>query len=854
MVDFKKKIRSKVFLKETDPIQIYSNLDRQASAGPLRPVQESVLNDWYTNYKNKQDIIIKLHTGEGKTLIGLLLLQSRLNSGTGPCLYVCPNKQLALQVSNDANKFGIKHQLHKSGERIPDEFLESKEILITYVQRFFNGRTQFGLDNNSIKIGTIVLDDSHACIDSIRSSFSIRANRQSDIYKYFLSLFESSMREQGEGTYMDIKNTDSSYELMPVPYWDWIDKQNEVVEFMNQQQECDEIKFIYPLLKDIWSDCTAYFTGFGMEITPDYNLIHRFTAFTKADQRILMSATTQDDSFFIKGLMMSKESIIHPLTNSLTKWSGEKMILFPTRIDNSLNSEYIRNFVCKPFMKGIISKVALVPSLWWGEDYEKRGAEIAIREKLSEEVSYLKSSGPYNHTVVFVNRYDGIDLADNQCRLLVLDSLPSFGNLSDRYEQQCREDSALITTKIAQKIEQGLGRSVRSEKDYSVILIVGEDLVSFVKTSVNQNLFSPQTLMQIRIGEDVSNSVKDEITDIQTAEKAFIEVMKQCLNRDEDWKQYYKETMDNIRLKEETHPLIDIIIKEFRAEQACIKSDYSTAEKIYQDLINTDFKDREQEKGWYLQLMAKCVYRRSKIDSEKIQKTAHDLNPYVLKPLNYNYKVISPINQKSITLVQEYLCKFKTYEDLVLKIDTILSDLSFGIKSDKFEAALQEIGKLLGYISQRPDHQYNVGPDNLWIFPNGLNFIGFECKNEVLSTRKCISKEEVGQMNNHIGWFERTYGIDKSIKYIHIHQTNVVSDKANYTKDVSVITSRELTEFKKNIKGFIGEFSKYDLKSINEDYIKKALETHKLTLKDIENFYSTAPILSNIKIYNDDNI
>ena len=157
MVDFKKKIRSKVFLKETDPIQIYSNLDRQASAGPLRPVQESVLNDWYTNYKNKQDIIIKLHTGEGKTLIGLLLLQSRLNSGTGPCLYICPNKRLALQVSNDANKFGIKHQLHKSGERIPDEFLESKEILITYVQRFFNGRTQFGLDNNSIKTGFMLI-------------------------------------------------------------------------------------------------------------------------------------------------------------------------------------------------------------------------------------------------------------------------------------------------------------------------------------------------------------------------------------------------------------------------------------------------------------------------------------------------------------------------------------------------------------------------------------------------------------------------------------------------------------------------------------------------------------------------
>lgn len=842
MVDFKKKIKSKIFVKETNPIQIYSNLDRQASAGPLRPIQESVLNDWYTNYKDKRDIIIKLHTGEGKTLIGLLLLQSRLNTDKGPCLYVCPSKQLALQASYDATKFGIKHQLHKPGEKLPDEFLESKEILITYVQRLFNGRTQFGIDNNGIKIGTIVLDDSHACIDSIRSAYSIKANRQSDIYKHFLSLFEASMRKQGEGTYLDIKNTESSYELMPVPYWDWIDKQNEVAEYMNQQQDCDEVKFVYPLLKDIWSDCTAYFTGYGIEITPDYNLIHRFTSFTKAGQRILMSATTQDDSFFIKGLMMDEESVIHPLTNSLTKWSGEKMILFPTRIDKSLNSEFIREIISNPSEKGSISKVALVPSLWWGDDYAKRGAKIAIGSKLPEEISYLRGGGPYDHTVVFVNRYDGIDLADNQCRILVLDSLPSFGNLSDKYEQQCRELSNLITTKIAQKIEQGLGRSVRSEKDYSVILIVGEDLVSFIKTSVNQNFFSPQTLMQIRIGEDVSNSVKDEVTDINTAKKAFFEVTKQCLNRDENWKQFYKETMNNIVLKEETHPLINIITKEFRAEQSCIKSNYTAAEKIYQDLIDIDFKDNQQEKGWYLQLMAKCVYRRSKIDSEKLQKAAHDLNPYVLKPQEYNYQVTTPIDQKAITLTSNYLSKFKTYEDLQLKIDSILADLCFGCKANKFEAALQEIGRLLGYISQRPDQQYNVGPDNLWIFPNGLDFIGFECKNEVLNTRKYISKDEVGQMNNHIGWFEQEYGADKNIKYIHIHQTNIVSNKANYTKEVSIITSKELDKLKKNIKGFIGEFSKYDLKSVSEDFIEKALETHKLTLKDVEQLYSVTPV------------
>ena len=86
--------------------------------------------------------------------------------------------------------------------------------------------------------------------------------------------------------------------------------------------------------------------------------------------------------------------------------------------------------------------------------------------------------------------------------------------------------------------------------------------------------------MQIQIGEEVSGIVKDEISKEHTALQTFCDVMKQCLNRDEGWKQFYKEGMDKISLQEDKHPLLSIINKEFKAEQACIKSDYDAAAKI----------------------------------------------------------------------------------------------------------------------------------------------------------------------------------------------------------------------------------------------------------------------------------
>ena len=87
MVDFKKKVALKSKAKVTNPIDLYNTLDRKSIAGPLRPVQEYVLNEWYDNRRNERDLIVKLHTGEGKTLIGLLILQSSINIGEGPCIY-----------------------------------------------------------------------------------------------------------------------------------------------------------------------------------------------------------------------------------------------------------------------------------------------------------------------------------------------------------------------------------------------------------------------------------------------------------------------------------------------------------------------------------------------------------------------------------------------------------------------------------------------------------------------------------------------------------------------------------------------------------------------------------------------
>src|SRR5699024_6315553 len=111
--------------------------------------------------------------------------------------------------------------------------------------------------------------------------------------------------------------------------------------------------------------------------------------------------------------------------------------------------------------------------------YETMGGILANNNSSGKNM--FQTLGEYfndhkNKTIIFANRYDGIDLPDDTCRILIIDSVPYYDSLSDRYEELCRAESEIIRIKTIQKIEQGLGRSVRGEKDYSVILITGSDL------------------------------------------------------------------------------------------------------------------------------------------------------------------------------------------------------------------------------------------------------------------------------------------------------------------------------------------------------------------------------------------
>jgi len=833
MVDFKKKLSKGQIDKKITPTEIYSSLDRRSVTGPLRPAQNQILDDWFNNYQENHDLIIKLHTGEGKTLIGLLILLSKLNQNQGPCMYICPNIYLVHQVALEAQKFGISFCLIEEDNQLPNDFLEGNKILITHVQKLFNGKSKFGIDNSFIEVGSVILDDSHACIDSIKNSFTIRIPRIHTLFKSFLAMFENDLREQGEGSYLDIEagiyNT-----ILTIPYWTWVDKKSEIIALLSEFKDENILTFTWQLIKNSIENCQAFITGNGIEIVPFFIPIRNFGSFSKAKQRILMSATTQDDSFFIKGLGFEIDAVKNPLTDTNQKWSGEKMLLIPSLIDDSLERELVVSRFAKP-AKLNFGRVALVSSFRKSEHYLHNGSTIAKSNDIFDQINSLKK-GNFENTLVIVNRYDGIDLPDESCRILILDSMPFFDSLNDRYEEQCRLNSDVINIKLAQKIEQGIGRSVRGEKDYSVILIIGVDLVKFIRSVRTNKYFSAQTRKQIEIGFQIADMAKEDLIEGDSAFKVVTALINQSLSRDEGWKEFYKEEMDKISNEKNLIDIYNILQLEKEAEEANLKGDNETSCIKIQKIID-DYISDETERGWYLQLLAKYKYFISKAESNKLQKSAFLSNSQLLKPRDgVTYKKIEFINDNRIKRIKQWISQFNAYEEFILSVDGILSDFSFGTAAEKFEHAVKEIGCLLGFISQRPDKEFKKGPDNLWCGVDNRFFL-IECKSEVEDTREEISKHEAGQMNSHCGWFTSVYG-DIPVKRILIIPTKKLSYFGDFTHDVEIMRKGKLKLLKTTIKSFVKEFKNYNINEMSDEKIQEFIILHKLDILNLENEYT----------------
>lgn len=797
-----------------DPKRLFRILTKPTSSPFKFPhdIQTEVWDQWFDR-RNEADLIVKMNTGSGKTVIGLLILKSSLNENVGPAVYLVPNKQLKAQVGAAAEQLGILW----TDDPSDPAFRQGQAILVATVQTMYNGLSKFGVrgagGRRQIEVGTIIVDDAHACIPIIREQFSLLLPREIPAYKALLSIFEDALKQQSLTGFSALRDGDGS-QAVPVPYWAWRVSQQASLAAINgvTDEEYGDFKFKWPLIRQQFALCEAAFSPKEVEIRLPYPDLSAIPSFVNAKRRIFMTATLADDALLVAQMGVAEDCVTAPITPASASDLGDRIILTPMETSRLIVTNDVKASAVR--WSQTLNVVVIVPSEPRAESWRDVTQEIHYTGTVEDCVDRLKSG--HVGLVVLVARYDGLDLPNDACRLLILDGLPERYTPQELVEAVALGGTEAMDSRQTQRIEQGMGRGIRANDDYCVVLLLDPRLVDRLHTASDRSQLSPGTRAQYELSVQFAAAGRGKPMHF------FDEAIGAFLQRSPSWMNASKQAIEHV-----VYTSIDAVDPILVAERDAFR--FALAERSAEafDTLSSVYDEVSdpQERGWAKQRAATYLDHLDPERAREIQHSARIDNSFVLKTGQRVHTTrIKAVNSQADNSVRFLRDSYQSARSLEVAVDALLSDLTpnptpYSHKS--FEAALAKVGRILGMISSRPDQELGVGPDNLWAIGGGAYWV-IECKSEAVAAQ--VSLDYLQQLSGSVDWFDSVYKEPEfSALPVMIHPSRQPMWDASVRQGARIMTFEKLAEFRSAVRGFTAAIRE------NDNYRSAAVVASNLT-------------------------
>ena len=373
-----------------------------------------------------------------------------------------------------------------------------------------------------------------------------------------------------------------------------------------------------------------------------------------------MSATLSDDSVLISNFDVEKDILKKSIVPKKASDIGDRMILYPQAINPEISDEALKNKLKELSEKYRV--IVIVPSNIRANFWNDVADHIYTGESLN--MIRDKTSG----LVVVVNRYEGIDLPDDSCRILVIDGLPTSRKQYDIIKESYLNLNEKTIKNRIQKIEQGMGRGARSNEDYCSIVLMRKDLINIIYNSNGDKYFSPATQKQFELSLKMYDQLYNKSLD------DIIENLNLCLEQNESWVSIGKSHLNKVDYDSKLSFSSDAIV-ERKAFNCALKHNYEEASSSFDTLLQNDDKDTC---GWIMQEKAEYLYLQDPVSAHKLMRSAHEKNNNVLIPMDgiRNIRNIKMIDR--IENILEYKnIKSKDANGYIIYVESVLDDLKF---------------------------------------------------------------------------------------------------------------------------------------------------------------------------------
>ncbi|MCM0084518.1 hypothetical protein L4X63_23355 [Geomonas sp. Red32] len=601
----------------------------------------------------------------------------------------------------------------------------------------------------------------HVAFSEIRDSFTLAVTEEHDRERYeeLAGLFRRAFGDTDRlGTFDDIISG-AEQGVLEVPYWAW----HQQLDAVREQLRTDTEKYglVWPLLRDQLHLCHALISRNSFTITPILPLVNAFPTFFEAPRRIYMSATIADDSEIIRTFDADPKSVEQALKSRSLAGVSERMILIPDLMPFTVDVIECVERLVSWTVKQNFGAVILVPS----DKAATQWAGVATVAKGSKDVEALvtalqerKTFGP----AVFANRYDGIDLPGDSCRLLIMNSLPAGTSDYELFRASALYGGTSITRMLAQRIEQGIGRGARGSGDHCVVLFAGADLAAWIAKDANFRFLTSATRAQLEMGSEISKEV--------TSLKDMAQTIKRSFDRDKAWTEYHAETLAEL-VDEDAPDLLRFgqATAERKSLNLWFDGYHDQAIAKIEKLLAGDQSLDTQTRGWMEQLAARIADKWGNSErAEDLQRQAYAHNRNLLRPRIRPPYMPLPNPGNQVHAIVQQIGAYRLRRGFLQSFEDTVAHLHHEATASQFEQALVELAIMIGLSADRHDTN-GEGPDVLWLLPSKVGLV-IEAKSRKLE-KNALTKEQHGQLLVAAEWFAANYEEYRCIR-VSVHPRN----------------------------------------------------------------------------------
>ncbi|CAB3887365.1 hypothetical protein LMG26684_03906 [Achromobacter mucicolens] len=708
--------------------ELFKQLDRKATHTGLRTAQLAALSA-LDRQLDERDVIMKLSTGSGKTVLGLLYAEMMRRKYKGePVAYLCPTNQLAEQVVETGRLIGVKvSTFPKVG--LPFDAMSGETVLACTYDKLFTANSVF--ESRSIRPSAIIMDDVHAGAERIRKYYTVQL--PTPIFEQLRALLRPLCESTDASTWSGIMKGDagSTYE---VPYWVWSQICPEVARLVAPSQDAPPLMFTWGNIARYLELARCCISGESAEIALHIPPVEEVASYAGAKHRLFMSASIKDSSGLIAALACSPEAYERLIEPTEDEGAGERMIL-PTSLINAESKKAEIAAACATLAKNT-NVVVLTTSSSQANTWVKAGATLSQNADFDVTLEKLRTST--GNFVVFAQRFDGVDLPDDACRVLVIDGVPGGERVTDHVDAYRQKDSPEYEVRTINKFEQALGRAVRSSADYATVLLVGADIAAFIGRKNVSTLLEERTRLQVELGRDLA-SMPDHAS--KSIGGVIQDLAQALLSRNDGWKQAH-----NIRVKVGVKVPRSTALTPHEASALSMRDAWGLAKaKNFQGAVNrlrdaTNMQNHSVPKAELLYWIAAYQHQFDPGHAAEVYKTAFGLNTKFPRPQHLPDRKFARVTDQAVALCRLFGV-FGSANAALARVDEVRLKLAFGNAAETVERGLFELGELLGATSSRPEKETGRGPDVLWLFDDSSACI--EAKSEKTAP---IHKSDASQL------------------------------------------------------------------------------------------------------------